>query len=69
MPDPANQIFAISSGVDRFSIEMSVANLMSCHRINSAYLCKRHGVMRRKLNSNCLGSLYMQDFVGATNIC
>ena len=69
MPDPANQIFAISSGVDRFSIEMSVANLMSCHCINSAYLCKRHGVMRRKLNSNCLGSLYMQDFVGATNIC
>jgi hypothetical protein len=69
MPDPSNQIFAISSGVDRFSIEMSVANLMSCHRINSAYLCERHGVMRRELNSTCLGSLYMQDFVGATNLC
>jgi hypothetical protein len=69
MPDPANQIFAISSGVDRFSIEMSVANLMSCHCINSAYLCERHGVMRRELNSTCLGSLYMQDFVGATNLC
>ena len=69
MPDPANQIFAISSGVDRFSIEMSVANLMSCHRINSAYLCERHGVMRRELNSTCLGSLYMQDFVGATDLC
>jgi hypothetical protein len=48
MPDPSNQIFAISSGIDRFSIEMSVANLMSCHRINSAYLCERHGVMRRE---------------------
>jgi hypothetical protein len=69
MPDPANQIFAISSGVDRFSIEMSVANLMSCHRINSAYLCERHGIMRRELNSTCLGSLYMQDFVGATDLC
>jgi hypothetical protein len=69
MPDPANQIFAISSGVDRFSIKMSVANLMSCHRINSAYLCERHGVMRRELNSTCLGSLYMQDFIGATNNC
>jgi hypothetical protein len=42
---------------------------MSCHRINSAYLCERHGVMRRELNSTCLGSLYMQDFVGATNLC
>jgi hypothetical protein len=69
MPDPANQIFAISSGIDRFSIKMSVANLMSCHRINSAYLCERQCVMRRELNSTCLGSLYMQDFVGATNLC
>jgi hypothetical protein len=69
MPDPSNQIFAISSGVDRFSIEMSVANLMSCHCINSAYLCERHGIMRRELNSTCLGSIYMQDFIGATNLC
>jgi hypothetical protein len=59
----------MQSGVNRFSIEMSVANLMSCHHINSAYLCERHGVMRRELNSTCLGSLYMQDFVGATNLC
>jgi hypothetical protein len=65
MPDPANQILAISSGVDRLSVEMSVANLLSCHLINSAYLCERHGVMRRELNSNCLGSLYVQDFPGA----
>jgi hypothetical protein len=28
MPDPANQILAISSGVDRLSVEMSVANLL-----------------------------------------
>jgi hypothetical protein len=45
MPDPANQILAISAGVDRLSVEMSVANLMSCHRINLAYLCEQHGVM------------------------
>jgi hypothetical protein len=69
MPDPSNQIFAISSGVDRFSMEMSVTNLMSCHHINSAYLCEHHGIMRREQNSTCLGSLYMQDFVGATNLC
>jgi hypothetical protein len=40
MPDPANQILTISSGINRLSVKMSVANLMSCHRINSAYLCK-----------------------------
>jgi hypothetical protein len=69
MPDPANQILAISSGIDRLSVEMSVTNLMSCHRINSAYLCERHGVMRRELNSTCLGSLYVQDFPGAMTLC
>jgi hypothetical protein len=69
MPDPSNQILAISSGIDRLSMEMSVANLMGCHRINSAYLCERHGVMRRELNSTCLGSLYVQDFSGATHLC
>ncbi len=40
MPDPSNQILAISSGVNQLSMEMSVANLMSCHHINSAYLCE-----------------------------
>jgi hypothetical protein len=65
MPDPANQII----DVDRLSVEMSVANLMSCHRINSAYLCERHGVMRRELNSTCLGSLYIQDFPGTMTLC
>jgi hypothetical protein len=69
MPDPSNQILAISSGVDRLSMEMSVANLMGCHRINSAYLCERQGVMQRELNLNCLGSLYVQDFPGATHLC
>jgi hypothetical protein len=69
MPDPANQILAISSGVDRLSVEMSVANLMSCHLINLAYLCERHGVMRRELNSTCLSSLYVQDFPGAMTLC
>jgi hypothetical protein len=69
MPDPSNPILAISYAVDRLLVEMSVANLMSCHRINTAYLCERHGIMRRELNSTCLGSLYMQDFPGATNLC
>jgi hypothetical protein len=69
MPDPANQILAISAGINRLSVEMSAANLMSCHRINSAYLCERHSVMRRQLNTTCLGSLYIQDFTGAMSLC
>jgi hypothetical protein len=48
---------------------MSVANLLSCHRINSAYLCERHGILQRQLNTTCLGSLYIQDFNGAMTLC
>ena len=69
MPDPANQILAISSGVDQLLVKMSVVNLMGCHHINSANLCKRHGIMQQELNSTCLGSLYIQDFTGAMALC
>jgi len=46
MPDKSNQILAISSGVNCLSMEMSVANLKGCHRINSAYLCEHHSIMQ-----------------------
>jgi hypothetical protein len=69
MPDPANQILAILSGINRLSVEMSLAILTSCHGINSAYPCERHGVMRHELNSTCLGLLYVQDFPGTMTLC
>jgi hypothetical protein len=69
MQDPANQIFAFSSSVNWLSLEMSAVNLLSCHRINSVYLYMQHGVLKRELNSTCLGSLYLQDFLSAMNLC
>jgi hypothetical protein len=69
MPDPTNQILALSSGSDWLSMEMSAINLMGCHGINTVYLCERHGVLKCGLNSTCLGSLYVQDFNGATSLC
>jgi hypothetical protein len=64
MPDPVNQILAISSGTEHLSI-----NLLGCHRIKKVYLCKRHRVLKHKLNTTCLGSLYMQDLQGAMTLC
>ncbi len=69
MPDPTNQILALLSESDRLSMEKSAVNLMGFHRINSVYLCERHGVLKRELNCTCLGSLYVQDFKGATCLC
>jgi len=68
MPDPTNQLLALSSGFDRLSMEMSAVNLMGCHHISSVYVCEQHGVLKRELNSTCLGSLYVQDFQGATSL-
>jgi len=62
LPDPVNQILAISSSTEPLSVELSAVNLLVCHHINSIYFCKLYGVLKRELNSDCLGLLYMQDF-------
>ncbi len=69
MPNPENQILAISANADRFSIEMSAVHLLGCHRVNQVYMCERSGVLKKHLNDTCLGSLYMQDLEGATSLC
>jgi hypothetical protein len=56
LPDPTNQILAISSGSEHLSLEMSAVNLLGYHRVGSTYLCERYGVLNRELNSTCLGS-------------
>jgi hypothetical protein len=66
---PAKPIFALSSGMERLSAELSMVNLMDCHKINSMHLCEEHGVLKKDLNSTCLGSLYQQDFAGAMALC
>jgi hypothetical protein len=66
LPKP---IFMLSSGMERLSAELSMVNLMDCHKINSMHLCEEHGVLKKDLNSTCLGSLYQQDFTGAMALC
>jgi hypothetical protein len=69
MPDPANQILAISASADQLSIELSAVNLLGCHRVNQVYLCERNGVLKQNLNDTCLGLLYVQDLQGAMSLC
>jgi hypothetical protein len=63
LPKPANQIFVISSGIEHLSTELSMVNLMECHKINTMHICEEHSNLKKELNSTCLGSLYLQDFV------
>jgi hypothetical protein len=69
LPKPSKPIFALSAGMERLSAELSMVNLMDCHKINSMHLCEEHGVLNKDLNSTCLGSLYQQDFAGAMALC
>jgi hypothetical protein len=69
LPKPANPIFALSSCMERQSTELSMVNLMDCHKINYMHLCEEHGVLKKDLNSTCLGSLYQQDFAGTMALC
>jgi hypothetical protein len=69
MPNPTDQILAISANADRLSVELSAVHLLGCHRVNQVYMCEQSGVLKRYLNDTCLGSLYMQDLQGATTLC
>jgi hypothetical protein len=55
--------------MDQLSSELSMVNLMDCHKVNSMHLCKEHGILKRSLNSTCLSSLYLQDFTAAMALC
>jgi hypothetical protein len=68
-PEVKDDILAVSSGFDRLSAKMSAIDLLSCHSVNKVYLCDRQGVLSKELNNSCLGSLYLQDFTTAKEIC
>ncbi len=55
--------------MERLLTKLSVLNLMDCHKINSMHLCEEHGVLKKDLNTTCLGSLYQQDFARAMALC
>jgi len=69
MPVAPDDILALSSGFNRYSVQLSTSDLMGCHVINNVYLCERHGVLNTNLNNSCLGSLYQQDLNAVRHWC
>ena len=69
LPRPDKNLFAISSGEPRLSLELNEADLEGCYRINSLHLCERLGVLSARTDRSCLGALYNQDFERATSLC
>ena len=69
IPDVKNDVLAVSSTDQRLHMQLSSIDLMGCHRMNQLFLCDQFGVLSQKFNKTCLGSLYMQDFKSAQEIC
>ena len=62
-------ILAISDSEDRRYLQLSVADLQSCHKLGSNYLCDQFGVQSKNRNNTCLGALYNQQFEDAQVLC
>jgi hypothetical protein len=69
LPDVKDDVLAISSTDTRFNVQLSSADLLSCHRVNQIFMCDSFGVMSRQFNNTCLGALYMQQFEAAQTLC
>jgi hypothetical protein len=69
IPDVRNDVLAISSTDTLYNIQLSAQDLLSCHRINQVFMCSNFGVMSKKFENTCLGSLYMQRFNEAQHLC
>lgn len=69
IPDVKNDVIAISSTDSRLNIQLAAVELLSCHRMGSLFLCDNFGVLSRRFNTTCLGSLYYSLFEQAEKVC
>jgi hypothetical protein len=69
IPDVKTDVLAISSTDTRYNVQLSSTDLLSCHRVNQIFMCDSFGVMSKRFDDTCLGSLYMQKFEAAQNLC
>jgi hypothetical protein len=69
IPDVDYDVLAISPGLTRLATVLNYVDLMSCHNVNNIYLCEQQGVLKTNINGTCLGSLYLQDFEMAKQLC
>jgi hypothetical protein len=69
MPEVNNNVLGISTGSQRYSVQLSAIELLGCHQIAKIYLCEKSGVLKKKFQASCLGALYNQDLDAAKNLC
>ena len=69
IPEVDNNVLGISTGAQRYSVQLSAIELLGCHTIAKTYLCEKSGVLKKKFQASCLGALYNQDLEAAKDLC
>ena len=69
VPEVENNVLGISTGSQRYSVQLSAVELLSCHIVNRKYTCEKSGVLKKQFADTCLGALYHQQLEAAKKIC
>lgn len=69
MPKPSSSVLAISQAPPWLTTTIELVDLVNCHRINSVYVCERHGILNRDTKATCLGALFENDVELAQTLC
>jgi Baculovirus F protein len=69
IPIVKNNVLGLTTDNRKYHTQLSTTDLMDCLKVNQVYVCERHGVLIKELNSTCVGALYLQDFQGAQELC
>jgi len=69
IPVVKNNVLGLTTDNRKYHTQLSTTDLMDCLKVNQVYVCERHGVLTKDLNSTCVGALYLQDFAGAQELC
>ena len=69
LPKPEFDVLALTDNFEQLSLQINHADLMDCQHNNRFYICERHGILNRVLNSTCLGALYSQRWNDAIDLC
>jgi hypothetical protein len=54
---------------DKYNIQLSSTDLLSCQQVNQVFMCDLFGVMSKTFEGTCLGALYMQKYKEAQKMC
>jgi hypothetical protein len=51
------------------SLQFPATNLLGCNQVRHVYLCDKTGILDKRLDQSCLGTLYNQQFDIASTLC